>query len=259
MRPLTSTAAVRMLALLALTVASAAGADEGPVVRRELAPHFAPDEAFLAQGGVQYFYDYFDKDEAAGQEREFPAFRGLDPAGRWEARRDPLYRVVARFVYDIHKDVSFFSAARVKDVAYMNRVCPSCNIREAPGGLYRVGQMPANTSRVRCFDRGQFQAVQSEPWAQQLLGLTRGMGTPDAVVLQENFDFERIVGMQTGEGSTTVTAHYALGPGRTRIAVHLVTLMHNIPPFFLGGTGRVKDITLEGALSLIRQLRRYGE
>jgi len=249
----------RLFALVVWVASCVAWADEGPALRREPSARFAPDEAFLARGGVQYFYDFFDKDEATGKEREFAAFQGLDPAGRWEARQDPLYRVVARFVYEIEKDVSFFSAARVKDVAYMNRVCPSCGIREAAGGLFRVSQVPANTSRVHHFDRGQFQGVQSEPWARNLLALSKGMGPPDVVVLQENFNFERILGMRTGEGSATVTSHHCVGPGRTRIAVHLVTLMHNIPPFFLGGTGRVQDVTLEGALSLIRHLRRYED
>lgn len=245
-----------MLALLAWGVACAAAGAE-PSVRREQVARFPPDETFLGRGGVQYFYDFFDKD--AAQERDYPAFRELDPARSWEACREPLYRVIARFVYVIEKDVTFFSAERVRDVGYMNRVCPSCGIQAAPGGLYRVGQLPANTSRVRHFDRERFLAARSEPWARQLLGLSNELGTPDVVVLQENFDFQRLLGMRTGEASATVTAHYGLGPGRTRIAVHLVTLMHNIPPFFLGGPERVHDVTLEGALSLIEHLRRYDE
>jgi len=256
--PARVTTSIRLIALLGWGLACVAVA-AAPHVRREQVARFSVDEPFLARGGVQYFYDFFEKEEPLAGELEFSSFRDLDPSRRWESRREPLYRVIARFVYVIDKDVAFFSAERVKDVAYMNQVCPSCDIQAAPGGLYRVGQMPANTSRIRHFDRGQFQAAQAEPWAQQVLGLSRELGTPDAVVLQENFDFQRILGMKTGEGSATVTTHYALGPGRTRIAVHLVTLMHNIPPFFLGGTGRVHDVTLDGALSLIRHLRGLGQ
>jgi hypothetical protein len=100
--------------------------------------------------------------------------------------------------------------------------------------------------------------VQSEAWLRQATALSAALGPVEVVVLQENFDFENIFGMRTGEGSVTVTTHHPAGPGRTRVAVHMLTLMHNVPPFFLGGEGRVLDTTLDGALSLIEKLRSYA-
>lgn len=258
MRPLAYPLSSRLLLLaLCCAVADAAWAAR-PATRREAQARFVPDEAFQAQGGVQYFYELVQKGtDASAASPAFGLFRELDPARRWAACREPVFVVMVRFVYLLDKDVSFFSRERVLEPAYMNRVCPSCGIQALGSGLYRVKQMPANTSRVRHFTKAGLREVQTEAWFKQAVALSGALESPEVVVLQENFDFETIFGMRTGEGSVTVTTHHAVAPGKTRVAVHMLTLMHNVPPFFLGGEGRVLDTTLDGALSLIDHLRRY--
>lgn len=245
--------------MLASVCAQAAWA-EGTASRRETQARFLPDEAFQVQGGVQYFYDFVEKgDDALKGSPAYGAFRELDPARRWASLADPVYVVMVRVVYLLDKDVSFFSRGRVLDARYMNRICPTCGIQPLGSGLYRVKQMPANTSRVRYLAGGELQQSLSEGWLKSALALSSALGAPEIVVLQENFDFEPILGMRTGERSVTVTTHHAAAPGKTRVAVHMVTWMHNVPPFFLGGAGRVHDTTLEGTLSLVKYLRRYAE
>ena len=258
LRPLGLPPLLRLLAAVACVCGQAAWAEE-PVVRREPQARFVADEAFLAQGGVQYFYDFVEKGaDALKASPAYGAFRELDPARRWVSLEDPVYVVMVRVVYLLDKDVSFFSRDRVLDAGYMNRVCPTCGIQPLGSGLYRVKQMPANTSRVRHLAGGALQQSLAEGWLRPALALSSGLGAPEIVVLQENFDFESILGMRTGERSVTVTTHHAAAPGKTRVAVHMVTWMHNVPPFFLGGAGRVHDATLEGTLSLVKYLRRYA-
>lgn len=229
-----------------------------PPVRREERIGFAVDEALQARGGVQYFYELIDQDADALTHESFAKLQPLDVRGRWAARKEPLYVLVSRIVYTLEKDASFFTAERVRDVTYMNAILPGVGIEQKAPGRYTVAKMPANSFTVRHLGREALTATPREPALEHFLSLSAELGTPDSVVAQENFDFSRVMGARTSELSVTWTAHHALAPGRTRVVVYTMSLLYNLPPFFLGGKRRVHDEALGGALTLIQNLRAYA-
>lgn len=244
------------LVLLPLLGATAAEARKPPV-RREERVSFAVDAAFQDRGGVQYFYQLIDQDEDALAHDAFAKLQPLDVRGRWAGRKEPLYVLVSRIVYTLDKDVAFFTPERVRDVSYMNTILPGVGIRQKSSGQYTVAKMPANTFTLRYLGREELSATPRDAALERFLSLTPEPGLPDSVVQQENFDFSRVMGARTSDLSVTWTAHYPLAPGRTRVAVCTMSLLYNLPPFFVGGARRVHDEALGGALILIQNLRAY--
>jgi hypothetical protein len=239
-------------------LAATAGEERKPPVRREERVAFAVDAAFQERGGVQYFYELIEPDADALAHESFVKLQPLDVRGRWAGRKEPLYVLVSRIVYTLDKDVGFFTAERVGDVTYMNAIFPGVGIRRKAAGQYTVSKMPANSFTLRHLGREALTATPREPVLEHFLSLTPEPGLPDSVVVQENFDFSRIMGARTSDLSVTWTAHYPLAPGRTRVAVCTMSLLYNLPPFFLGGKRRVHDEALGGALMLIQNLRAYA-
>jgi hypothetical protein len=244
--------------LIVLTVRGALAAEEDrPPVRREERITFETDARFQEGGGVQYFYELIDRDQDALARESFAMLQPLDVRGRWAGRKEPFHVLVSRIVYTIDKDVSFFTAERVTDVAYMNTILPGADIRRKAPGEYTVTKTPANSFTVRYLGREALTATPRDAALERFLSLAPDPGLPDSVVVQENFDFARVMGVRTSELSITWTAHYPLGPGRTRVHVCTMSLLYNLPPFFLGGRQRVHDEALGGALMLIQALRAY--
>lgn len=229
-------------------------------MRRETALAFTVDEAFQRDGGVQYFYELAKQDSSPETaSAAFGFFRGFDEAGRWAARPGPLHVVMSRIVYEVDKDAAFFTEARAKDATWMNALAPDFDVSLRPDGGFHAGKMPANDFTIRFLDDA---AVASQPpdgGVAHALRLAPDAGTPASVVVQENFDFSRVMGVRTGAFSVTWTLHHPLGPGRTRVHVFTMSALHHLPPFFLGGEKRVFKDSVAGALDLIERLRATPE
>lgn len=219
-----------------------------PEMRREASLGFVADEAFQAQGGVQYFYELAEPTPTPPIGSALARFRALDP---FSTPDDPYFVVMSRLVYTLDRDISFFTEARARDVGYLRRVAPEMGVRLEPDGTFRVTKMPSNLFTLAWFEA----PSGNEPSLARFFEFFTG--TPASIVVQTNTSFSRVMGWRTAERSLTFTAHFALSPGKTRVVVCTTSLLHHLPPFFLGGKGRVLRESVEGAASLIQQLRSY--
>ena len=253
-------ALLRMPILLwAVLVAAPGGsAFAGEPARRETNLRYEVDASFQASGGLQFFYE-LAKDDPSPEKSSasFALFRTLDTADRWSSLSAPTHVLMSRLTYTVDRDVSFFSEAQVSDVAYINAVATEMGVTKEADGSFRVRKTPANTFRITYFDAAQVQAEQRTAVLVRLQDLSGEAVLPSSVVIQENTDFARVMGMRTAEFGVTVTGHYALGPGRTRVQVLSLSYLHTLPPFFLGGEKRVYRESLNNVLSLIRNLRAF--
>lgn len=225
---------MRVVALLLLSAA----ADNS--LRRELKPTFIADEAFQSHGGTQYFY--------ALDRTVWPEFISLGAA---TPQTKKPYVVMSRAVHTLSKDVSFFSSERTFDLKYQQAVAPEYEVSQVGPGKFRAERMPANNFTLEHVEREALSARHFEA-LEKLCG--RG---PDSVLIQKNSEFERVVGIRTAEASFIWEAHYALAPGQTRVCSVALSYLINLPPFFMGGEGRVHTETLREALGRIRKLRAY--
>lgn len=249
----------RSWALILTVVWASASLGATPLVRQETELTFGVDQDFQDRGGVQVFYRLLASSDAPATTELFSRFRPFDVNDRWNAISSPANVVMLRFVYTIDKDVSFFSEARAKDLDYINAVASEMNVSKNEDGSFHVGRMPSNDFWVSHFGSEQVKAAAAENAAvKQLLALDGETALPDSVVFQENKGFARILGHRTAEASVTWTAHYSLGPGRTRIGIFTMTYVCELPPFFLGGERRVRTESIRGALEVIDRLRAYG-
>jgi hypothetical protein len=243
--------------LLAVSLVSAVALPNTPL-RREPTASFEVDLAFQDRGGVQYFYQLLRADRSPDASSTFTAFRAFDVHDVWKRLDAPANVVLSRLVYTIDKDVSFFTEARARDVDYINAIAREARVSRNDDGTFRAAQTPANTFRIEYFDASRVQAaVSAIPGLARTLELSGLEGPPYSVVFQENRDFDRVMGFRTAEGSFTWTAHYPAGKGRTRLVVFIMSYLHSLPPFFLGGEKRVFRESTEGARVLIDRLRDY--
>jgi len=242
------------LRVTAVVVAWAVVAHAGPPMRQEPVLAFAIDEPFQQDGGVQYFYALTKKDAAASSPT-VAFFRGFDEGDRWSAAAQPVHVVTSRIVYTVEKDAAFFTEARATDVGWMNAVAPELQVTARPDGGFHAGKMPSNDFTVRFLEGAALAAQPGDGGVARLVSLLPDAGVPASVVVQENFDFARVMGVRTGAFSVTWTGHLRLGPGRTRVHVVTMSAIHTLPPFFLGGERRVFNESVAGALDLIERLR----
>lgn len=248
-------ALVRSLGAIVL-VSSLASAGETPL-RRESDARFAIDVPFQDKGGVQYFYALLPSEPSPEKNATFTLFRPFDASNVWSRLESPPSVVMSRLVYTVERDVSFFNEARARDVEYINAVAREMEVVKRDDGSFRVGKMPANTFRIDYFDADRLAKGGLElPAVKRALELS-GIEAPTNVVFQENSDFSRVMGMRTADGSVTWTMHVAIAPGRTRVVVFTMSYLRTLPPFFLGGPGRVFRESTEGARVLIDNLRAY--
>lgn len=146
--------------LIVSPVPGAMAEEARPPVRREERITFEVDATLQERGGVQYFYELIDQDQDALARESFAKLQPLDARGRWAGSKEPLYVLVSRLVYTLDKDVAFFTAERVRDVAYMNTLLPGADIRRKAPGQYTVAKTPANSFTVRYLGR---EALTSTP------------------------------------------------------------------------------------------------
>jgi hypothetical protein len=248
-------ALVRSLGAIVL-FSTLAGATPTPL-RRESDPRFTIDVPFQDKGGVQYFYALLPNESSPERNETFALFRPFDASNVWSRLDSPPSVVMSRLVYTVERDVSFFNEARARDVEYINAVAKEMDVVKREDGTFRVGKMPANTFRIDYFDADRLAKGALElPAVRRALELS-GIETPTNVVFQENSEFSRVMGMRIADGSVTWTIHAAIGPGRTRVVVFTMSYLRTLPPFFLGGPGRVLRESTEGARVLIDNLRAY--
>lgn len=234
-----------MAPLVALTILAAAPVE----MRRETDLEFVVDEAFQQVGGVQYFYELAEPGPKPSS--ALTRFRAMD---RESTVDDPYLVVMSRLVYTVERDVSFFTETRARDVSYLKQVAPDVGVRLDPDGTFRVSRTPSHRFKLAWFDEP---AAGKDPQLTAFFGLLPPGEKPASIVLQKNFDFARVMGWRTGERAITFTAHFAIAPGRTRVVVCSMSLLHHLPPFFLGGRGRVFHESVDGAGTLIAQLRAW--
>jgi hypothetical protein len=235
--------------------AAAAGADV--VARRETDVGFALDAEFQRDGGVQYFYQLLKQDLPPSRSAVFKTYEPFDLRGRNASSAEPLHLVVGRVSYVLEKDISFFSEQRVRDPEYIAAVARGYGITRQPDGTFRASKMPANSFRIHYLDQAEVARRASDGGVARLLDFMPDAGHPAVVVVQENYDFSRVMGVRTGDDSYTWTAHYPLGPGRTQLNVCTMSYLHTVPPFFLGGEGRVLSESIDGITAFIKNLRAY--
>lgn len=237
---------MRRALLLTLFATSALASD--PTMRREAKLDFDLDEAFLSDGGVQFFYEFAEPAQVAdaGVGSTLAKVQTLDDKAKPGER---LHAVMSRIVYTLDRDVTFFTEARARDVAYINAIAPEVKAKVDDKGVFHTSKPPANSFTVEW----QKPMPAASPYR---AFLPEGVEV-DSVIVQRNFGFDRMFGFRTAERSVTWTAHQSLGEGRTRIFVVTMSLMHNIPPGFMGGTQRVYKEAVESATQLIGRLRDY--
>lgn len=221
---------VRLGTVVAL-VALVAQAAPLPEARREGRAGFAVDEAFQRGGGVQFFFELISPD--GGVPGQFAALDRTDHRSKFT---EPVHVSVSRFSYEVEKDISFFSKERLLDVNYMRALAPDLDITARTPGTFHVGRAPSNSMTLEV-----------------LASSTLAPGSP--VVVQQNFDFARVMGWKTAAWSTTWTFHEALGKGRTRITVLSLNYLYNLPPPLLGGADRLFVDTRAQTLEVIAALR----
>jgi hypothetical protein len=235
-----------MLSLLALTLLAAPPSVE---LRRETTLDFVVDEALQQDGGVQYFYELAPPTKKPAPASALARFRAMD---RLATIDDPYQVVRSKLVYTVERDLSFFTEARARDVRWLNQVAPEMGVTVEPGGGFRVDRTPSNRFKLTWFEAP---APGTDTELTQFFTFLPVDQKPASIVVQHNTDFARVMGWRTAERAITYTAHYSLGPGRTRIYVCSMSLLHHLPPFFLGGKDRVFRESVDGAARLIAQLR----
>ena len=237
--------------MLALVLAATAGPVE---MHREQSLDFEVDERLQQDGGVQYFYELAAPTAQPARASALKRFRALDELS---TPGDEYQAMMSRIVYTVDRDITFFTEARARDVEYLRAVAPDMGLSAAPDGSFVVSRVPANRFRLTWFEAPIASASDNAALDHFFEFLPRGE-QPASVVLQRNFGFTRVMGWRTAERAVTFTAHVSLGPGRTRVIVCSMSLLHHLPPFFLGGKQRVFQESVDGAAELIGHLRSYA-
>ena len=222
-------------------------------MRRETSLDFAIDDALQQDGVVQYFYEFADPDPRPPASSALARFRAMDDQSSID---DPYHVMMSRLVYTVERDISFFNETRAKDVKYLQQVAPEVGVSVEADGTFRAAKTPSNRFRLTWLEAPTRESIAGDAALSHFFGfLPRA---PASIIVQKNFDFARVMGWRTAERAITFTAHESLGPGRTRIHVCTMSLLHHVPPFFLGGKERVFRESIEGAAKLIGQLRAYS-
>jgi len=226
---------------------------------------FDLDRAGLATGKVQYFDELIVAPRSAQGSANFQKIRGIDFPRYWERRGENAYSVMlGSTAYVVNKPVSFYTRERALDIQRLNRLMPEFPIQKKPGaapGVYRGKSAPACTIQIETFTRDQVQSLgSSRPELRVLEKLYPELGLPELTVIQHNFDFDRILGFRTSEGTITLSAHYdfadaSAAGGQTLIVVLSLGYLHNLPPAIWGGETLVKETSRDVTLVLIERLR----
>jgi hypothetical protein len=219
-----------------------------PDMRIETQLDFEVDETLQRDGGVQYFYGFATPAQARApaEGSALAKLRELDDHAR---PNEALYVMMNRIVYTVERDVSFFTEARARDVTYINDLAPEARVTLNERGMFHAAMVPANNFTIEW--------QEPVPAKSPMFNFIPAGARPASLVVQRNFNFARIMGFKTAERSVTWTAHVPLGQGRTRVFVCMLSVMHNIPPPFMGGQQRVYREAVDNTAMLISRLREY--
>lgn len=224
---------------------------EFPAAKMEGRLDFPADETFLRSGGVQVFFELISREARAEERPSFKILRVLDTGDHWSKKNGPLYVLASRIVFQVEKDISFFSKERIYDESYLNRFLPAYQVRRLSERRFRSGALPRNDFEIEYFEPGSMPRSFGQ--------LSESSGSPEVVLFQHNHEFEKIMGFKTALMGRTLTLHSPLGPGLTRITAWSLSYLHNIPPFFLGGEARVTGEAKKKSLELVARLRDFED
>lgn len=224
-------------------------------MRRETSLDFAIDEAFQQDGGVQFFYEFAEPDPRPKASSALARFRAMDEKATLD---DPYHVMMSRLVYTVERDITFFTETRARDVKYLRQVAPEIGVTVEADGTFRAEKAPSNRFRMTWLEAPTKESVAADAVLTHFFEFIPKDTRLASIIVQKNFDFARVMGWRTAERAITFTAHESVGPGRTRIHVCTMSLLHHVPPFFLGGKERVFRESIDGAAKLIAQLRAYA-
>ncbi|MDQ3265373.1 MAG: hypothetical protein M3Y59_17235 [Myxococcota bacterium] len=224
-----------------------------PQTRREGVLRFGVDPSLQDRGGAQYFFTVLHPQPSPLQREPVRSLARMLPAGGKDW--DPLHAMASRFVYTLEKDVTFFTAERADDLTYIRALMPEANVERLGDRFFRSHLLPASNFRVRFLGTPQLAQPEQGPLIKTFVAFAPELGVPTAIAIQVNEDFERVMAVRTAEISVTWTGYYRLERGRTRVVSYGLTLLHNTPPFFLGGDDRLHDSLLKEMVRLIHGMR----
>lgn len=245
-----------LLSPLVLALALATLPHTPPEVRREPAIGFAVDTRLQDAGGLQYFFALGRRETTPLQQAPFDRLRPL--LHGVEEGMPALHVLTTRIVFTVDRDAGFFTAERATDPDFLNAVIPEGRVEQIAEATFRTQLTPANTFKVRFIGEKELAKGKREPAVQLLIDLAPELGTPVSVVTQDNYNFDRVIGVRTAAWSVTWTGHYRLPQGRTRVVSYTLSLVHNLPPFFLGGDERVHQEARKSAVALVEGIRRVA-
>lgn len=224
-----------------------------PQTRREGALQFGVDPSLQDRGGAQYFFAVLHPQPSPLQREPVRSLARILPPGGKD--REQLHAMASRFVYTLEKDVSFFTAERADDLTYIRALMPEAKVERLGPLFFRSHLLPASNFRVRFLGTDSLAQPEQAAVLKTLVSFAPELGVPTAIAIQVNEDFERVMAVRTAEISVTWTGYYRLERGRTRVVSYGLTLLHNTPPFFLGGDDRLHDSLLKEMVRLIHGMR----
>jgi hypothetical protein len=230
------------------------------VPRIESQYRFALNPDVLNAGTPQYFSELIEAPRDPMGSQGFQHIEALDFPRYFDSRGSSRYSVMlGRVAFTVKKPVSFYSRERVLDVKRMNRITPEFPARQtAQGpGYYISDATPGCKFTVETYSREELLALgNSRPELRYAETMHPELGVPDRLVIQHNYDFDRILGFKTSRGAVTLTAHYAQGSDSTLILTYSLAYLENMPPRIWGGAKLVVDTSRDATLVLIERIRK---
>ncbi len=247
--------------------ATAAVTAAEPVLRRESVLGFQPDSGFLAAGGIQYFFAIqtpkgekvlSPESNEAEWDKAFRAMLALDQEGAWSGRGDTSYGVVlTRTLYRVEKPVAFFSKQRLLDAGFMSRVVPSMKLTQVGEGSFEVASAVLEGMPSYAFSLTHLPGADLPDQLAALAGFAGRKEKPNAILLQHNANFGRIMNVRTSHSSDVATFYRPDGEAATLIDSFAISFIYNLPPF--DGAETMLEETIRQTGEIVLNLRELGE
>ncbi len=221
---------------------------------------FALDLDGLKKGDVQYHSELIVAPRSPLASKGFQVALGMDYPRYWSNRGDDRYSVMlGRAAFTIDKPVEYYTRERALNVDRLNRLMPEFPLKKlgTETGLFKSESAPSCKIKIETFSKADVLKLEvTRPELQFPERLHPELGTPDFLVLQNNFDFDRIFGFRTSQGAITLSAHYRYSPEQTLVLVYSLGFLHNLPPDLWGGAQLVMDTSRDATLVLVERLRK---
>jgi hypothetical protein len=214
----------------------------------------------LKNGDVQYHSELIIAPRSPLASKGFQVALGMDYPRYWGNRGDDRYSVMlGRAAFTIDKPVEFYTRERALSVDRLNRLMPEFPLKKLGTeiGLFKSESAPSCKIKIETFSKADVLKLEAtRPELHFPERLHPELGTPDFLVLQNNFDFDRIFGFRTSQGAITLSAHYRYSPEQTLVLVYSLGFLHNLPPDLWGGAQLVMDTSRDATLVLVERLRK---